>query len=366
VRARRRLTLVVLLAGLALVVAWLLTLSSPSPAREFGADFGVIFQSHYPPAVVSRAMASARASGLELARVAPLWEFTEPLPPRQGRHRYDWRYDDYIARQLAGHGLRWVAVLGFAPGWASVNPDVLHSAPRGTANYAAYAAAVARRYGGLIAAFEVWNEENTSAFWRPAPSAVAYARLYEAARSAIHRVDPGTPVLVGGLADGHRRFLASLLRQPELRGGVDGIAIHPYAATPAGVLATVEGYRRRLTTFGFGPVPLYVTEYGWSSRPILSPAFSPSAQSPSYAPASIRPRFIVQAARDVLSSGCNVRMAIFYAWLTQQSTPASPYQWFGVAAPNGAATPATRDIGRQAGALARGRAVSAGSCSASG
>ena len=92
---------------------------------------GVLFQSHYPPAVVDRALASAADAGLGLARVAPLWELTEPAPPRGARHRYDWRYDDIIAKELAGHGFRWVAVLAFAPSWASVEPGVLHAAPRG-------------------------------------------------------------------------------------------------------------------------------------------------------------------------------------------------------------------------------------------
>ena len=362
-RAHRGLALLLIVAGLAAVLV-VVTRSGQSVSRvpDFGADVGILFQSHYPAAVVNRALASAEAAGLGLARATPLWEFTEPFPPRGGRHHYDWRYDDYIARQLAGHGFRWVAVLGFAPAWASVAPGVLHSAPRGTANYAAYAAALARRYRGLIAAFEVWNEENTILFWRPAPSAAAYARLYEATRAAIGRVAPGVPVLIGGLAGGHPRFLRSLLRQPELRGRLDGLAIHAYAATPALVLAQVRGYRRRLQAAGFGAVPLYVTEYGWSSRPIPGPGFQTLVPPTAYAPAQVRPDFIVRAARDVLASGCNVRMAIFYAWLTPQANPAAPYQWFGVAAPDGRATPATQAIAGSVGTLRQTGAITAGAC----
>ncbi|HEY1522072.1 MAG TPA: hypothetical protein VGF70_03590 [Solirubrobacteraceae bacterium] len=361
-RPRWGLALVVLVALVAALL-YALTRGGAGPQRspEFGADMGVLFQDHDPPAVVNRALASAAAAGLGVARVAPLWELTEPTPPQGGHHRYDWRYDDFIARELAGHGFRWVAVLAFAPAWASVQPGVLHSAPRVTAAYAAYAAAVARRYRGLISAFEVWNEEDLPVFWRPAPDPVAYARLYEAARAAIHRVDPGVPVLVGGLAGGHTRFLTDLLQQPLLRGRMDGLAIHTYAATPARMLAQIRAYRLRLTGASFGAVPLYVTEYGWSSRPIARSPKGFPVPAGSYAPPSVRPGFIVQAARDVLASGCNVRMAVFYAWVTPQRTPVTLYQWYGVAAPDGAGTPASRAISREAG-LTRVRAAPAGSC----
>jgi hypothetical protein len=367
VRPRWELGLILILAVAAALVL-VLGGGGGRPLRRsslFGADFGVLFQSRYPSAVVSRALTGAADSGLGLARVAPLWELTQPQPPRAGRQRYDWRYDDNIAKQLAGHGFRWVAVLAFAPPWASLAP-VLHSAPRGTERYAAYAVAVARRYRGLISAFEVWNEEDTRAFWRPRPDPVAYARLYAAARRAIHQADPGVPVLIGGLAGGHPAFLRTLLVQPELRAAVDGLAIHAYAATPARVLAQVEAYRALLDRRGFGTVPLYVTEYGWSSRRVPSTPFEPVVPPGSYAPPAIRPRFIVQAARETLSSGCNVRMAIFYAWLTQEQNPHALYDWYGVAGRRGGPTPATQAIGRAVVALHRPRAITAAACPAPG
>jgi hypothetical protein len=362
-RALRALTLV-LLAALVAVLVIVLTQGGAGPPRAsaFGADFGVIFQAHYPPEVIDRAMDSAQDAGLGLARVGPLWELTEPHPPRGGEHHYDWAYDDQIAKQLAGRGFKWVAVLGFAPPWASVAPGMLHAAPRGTANYAAYAAAVARRYRGLITAFEVWNEENTPIFWRPAPDPVAYGRLYAAARAAIHRADPGVPVLIGGLAGGHGQFLRTLLQQPELKGAVDGVAVHAYAPTPAAVLAQVASYRRTLDRSGFAGVPLYVTEYGWSSRRVLPSPVQPLVPAGSYAPAAQRPGFIVQAARDVLGSGCDVRMAIFYAWVTQQHNPRALYDWFGVASPTGGPTPATQEIAQNVNGLRDAQAVRASAC----
>jgi hypothetical protein len=322
---------------------------------------GILFQNHYPAAVVTRALTSAADAGLGLARVAPLWELTEPRPPSDGRHTYDWSYDDFIAHELAQHGFRWLAVLAFAPAWASVAPGVLHAAPRGTADYAAYAAAVAGRYRGLISAFEVWNEENTPLFWRPAPDPTAYARLYLAARQAIHRADPGVPVLIGGLAGGHRAFLRALLAQPGLRGMLDGIAVHAYGPDPSHVIRQVRADRLLLNSLGAGSVPLYVTEYGWSSRPVAQVARRAVVRA-NYAPAPQRGSFIVQTARALLSSGCNIAAATFYAWVTPETGQHSVYGWYGVASPTGAPTATSEAIAQGTRSGIRHAAVTAQLC----
>jgi len=289
-----------------------------------------------------RQLAAAAADGLGLARAAPLWEFTEPEAPRGGQHRYDWRFADFIAGRLAAHGFRWVAVLGYSPGWASETPAELHGAPTTPADFAAYAQAVARRYRGLIAAYEIWNEENSSQYWRPAPDPAAYAKLYLAARAAIHRVDPGVPVLIGGLADPGNSFLAQLLQRPGLRGRIDGVAVHPYGRNPEDVLGKVRGYRLELRFLGAGDVPLYVTEYGWATEPV---------GGPTYATASQQGPFLSTVAEDLLRSDCNVRMVIFYAWTTAEHSPTSADQWYGVASPDGAGTSATAAVAEAARAL---------------
>jgi len=320
------------------------TASTPSAtgrAADFGADVQQLFVN--PLSHPGQQLAAAAADGLGLARAAPLWEFTEPQPPRDGRHRYDWRFADRIAGQLAAHGLRWVALLAFAPGWASQTPTELHGAPATPADYAAYAAALARRYRGQIAAYEIWNEENSPQFWRPTPDPAAYARLYLAARAAIHQADPGVPVLIGGLANGGTSFLARLFQQSGLRGQVDGVAVHPYGRDPAQVLDFVRGYRLRLRALGAAQVPLDVTEYGWATHPI---------GGTTYAPASQQGTFISETAQDLLRSDCNVALVTFYAWTTAERVSASPDQWYGVASADGARTSATAAVADAAHALA--------------
>lgn len=321
----------------------------PAPAASrttnFGVDVSELFFSlrgTLDATTADRELAAAAADGVGVVRVAPLWEFTEPLPPRDGHDHYDWRFDDFIAGRLAAHGFRWIAVLAFAPSWASETPSELHGAPRDPADFAAYAGALAHRYRGAIVAFEVWNEENSPEFWRSTPDAGRYAQLYLAARAAIHHADPGVPVLVGGLANGARSFLSALLSNPELRNNVDGIAIHPYAPDPAQVLARVRDYRKQLRALGAGRVPLYVTEVGWSTQPTSSKTWAPDAQ---------RGPYIQEVATGLLRSDCNVRSVILYAWTTPERDPTTADDWYGVARKDAAPSPTTEAVARTARAL---------------
>jgi hypothetical protein len=323
-------------------------------AITFGADVGQVFQLRaFDAALADRLLEVASADGLGLARAAPMWELTEPDPPVAGRHRYDWRYDDFIAAALRASHLRWVAVLAYAPRWASRAPHALHGAPRSVRDFAAYAQAVARRYHGLIAAYEIWNEENSGAFWRPAPNAAAYARLYLDARAAVRAVDPAHPVLVGGLANGNPGFLIRLLVDPALRGHVDGLAIHPYGRDPSAVLARIATYRAGLRTFGAPTLPLYVTEFGWSTRP---------AGNPTYAAPGRRAAFIEAVARALAGSGCGIRMLILYALYTPRIDPRAANDWYGVASAAGASAGVNRALAGAARALAAARGSAAAPC----
>ncbi len=298
----------------------------------------MFFDRNLDAAAIDRQLAAAAAADLGLVRVAPLWEFTEPSPPRGGQHLYTWRFDDFIAARLAAHSFKWIAVLAYAPGWNSLEPAKLHAAPRSPRDFAAYAEALARRYRGQITAYEIWNEENSPIFWRPRPDAAAYAQLYLAARAAIHLADPGAPVLIGGLANG-TPFLSELLAIPGVAGQIDGVAVHPYDAGPLQVVARVRDYRRTLRSLGAGNVPLYVTEYGWATRP---------AGNPTYAPASQQGPFIGEVATALLRSDCNVRAAVFYAWTTAQRNPFDRDQWYGIASPSGGPTGATEAVALEA------------------
>lgn len=330
---------------------------APSP-EQFGINVGRLFNDRtYSPAEIDAQLGALERTGATLARADAPWEASEPAAPVDGRHDYDWAFDDSIASALAAHGLRWLPIIDYSAPWAQSVPGQDHSPPASTSDYAAYAAAVALRYGpggafwranpGLqqepINTYEIWNEPDNPAFWKPAPDAAAYDALYAAAREAIDAAQPGARVIVGGLTHPGSFLPAMLAADPQLRGHIDGVAIHPYGATPEAVLAGVAMARTALDSAGLGSVPLYVTEFGWTTQP-------PGALD--YAPERLRPGYIERTLAALGQTDCGLAAVLLYAWVTPDRDPSNPQDWFGIHPPLSGTTPDTVAFG--AGVVAAG------------
>ncbi|HEX3976318.1 MAG TPA: hypothetical protein VHW96_08625 [Solirubrobacteraceae bacterium] len=319
------------------------------PAQVFGVNVNRVFNDlTYTQPQIDAQLAAVKATGATVARSDALWEATEPHAPVDGRRQYDWSFDDQVAGSLAAHGLTWLPIIDYTAPWAQSVAGQDHSPPRSFADYAAYAGAFAARYGsggafwrahpGLtsapVSAIEIWNEPDNPEFWVPAPDAAAYARLYLEARAAIDAANPGVRVLVGGLTNASVFLPAMVRAQPQLRGHVDGVALHPYG-NPAVVLARVRGARAALVSAGMGAVPLYVTEFGWTTRP-------PGAIN--HAPASRRPADIQSVLQALGHLDCGLAATLLYTWVTPERNATDGEDWYGIANPAdpSAATPDTQ------------------------
>jgi len=320
----------------------------PAPGGQaFGVNVNRLFNDlTYTPAQIAAQLAAVRATGATLARSDALWEATEPTPPVDGRAVYDWSFDDAIAGALASAGLAWLPILDYAPPWAAADPHAAHSPPRSDAQFAAFATAFVGRYGPggefwrahpsltpqPVTAVEIWNEPDNGSFWGPAPSPAGYAALYLAARGAVDAVAPAIRVIIGGLANPPGFLIALVRAQPLLRGHVDGVAIHPYGDPPA-VVAKVRATRTAMDSLGMGGVPLYITEFGWTTSP-------PGA--PDYAPEARRPGYITATLSALGHLRCGVAASLLYTWVTPRRSVANSQDWYGIALPgNGGATPDT-------------------------
>jgi hypothetical protein len=323
------------------------TAHAPPTRPVLGVNVNRLFNDRtYAPAAIDAQLAALRATGVTAARSDTLWEITEPSPPVGGVHRYDWSFDDAIAGALASNGIQWLPIIDYSATWTQSLASTDHSAPKSGGDFAAYAGAVAARYGAHgsfwrahpslspipVDTYEIWNEPDNPTFWRPAPDARRYGELYLSARAAIAAIDPGARVIVGGLTNPHG-FLPALIRShPGLRGHIDGVAIHPYGFPLDGVLARIRGARRTLRTLGLGAVPLYVTEFGWTTHP---------EGALDFLPASARPSAIEQTMGDLGHLDCGVVAALLYTWVTPERDPADKEDWFGIHPPDGGSSPDT-------------------------
>jgi hypothetical protein len=320
--------------------------AKPAPGvAQFGVSVNRLFNDGtYSPQQIDSQLTALRATGATIARSDALWEASEPSAPIGGVHHYDWRFDDAVAAALARHGLRWLPIIDYSAPWAESVAGTDHSAPSSASDFAAYAAAFAARYGSggsfwsahpdlpaqPVDTFEIWNEPDSPHFWIPVPDPARYADLYATARDQILAVDPGARVIIGGLSNPGAFLPALLAAAPDLRGQIDGVAIHPYAPTPSRVISTVARARQTLTGLGLASVPLYVTEFGWPTMP-------PHSQD--WAPQRLRPRFIRRTIAALGHINCGVAMTILYTWVTPQHDPADREDWFGIHSPAGSDTP---------------------------
>jgi hypothetical protein len=313
----------------------------PPGGEQFGVNVNLLFNTRrYSGAKLSRQLSAVQRTGATIARSDALWEATEPNAPSGSRHRFDWSFDDLVAGSLASHRLRWLPILDYSARWAQSIAGQDHSPPKAQPEFAAFAAAFAGRYGigGSfwrqhpelptlpVDTYEIWNEPDNPIFWHDGPNPASYANLYRITRDAVLAVDPAARVIVGGLTN-PAWFLPAMLRAlPELAGHIDGVAIHPYGNTPYDVLGQVRTARAALDFLGMPNVPLYVTEFGWTTRP---------TGALHWAPAATRPSYITATVGALAHTNCGIAATVLYTWTTPRQNSLDPEDWFGINPPNG-------------------------------
>jgi hypothetical protein len=205
-----------------------------------------------------------------------------------------------------------------------------------------------------VQTYEIWNEPDNPVFWYPSPNPAAYASLYTSARVAITAAQPGAQVMIGGLTHPAPFLAAMLAGDPELRGQIDGVGIHPYGATPADVLARVRTARLAMRSDGLASVPLYVTEFGWTTHP---------SRTRNWAPEQVRPDYVSQTISALGHTDCGIAAVLLYAWATPERNPANPEDWYGISPPGAGPSADTEAFGsgmRRAGAPAPTRSLCMG------
>jgi hypothetical protein len=171
----------------------------------------------------------------------------------QSDGRDSWRWNaatDRAVLAARAHGLKIIAVAGYAPEWARRSDcprGELHCFPQNASDYGRFLGAAAARYGslspdsrlrGTVTVWSLWNEPNHEPFSMPKPDPDKYAAMVKSAYVAVKAVDPSATVLTGGTApapdapDGSDYQPATWLSGLYARGAggfFDGVAHHPYS-----------------------------------------------------------------------------------------------------------------------------------------
>ena len=228
-----------------------------------------------------------RGAGVKSVRLPLYWSVVHEQPPDVAPANWD-RFDHEV-KLAAEAGIRVMPFVWGTPEWAA--PQLVDLPVRTVWQrwgWSRLLREAARRYGPdgyfweenpelpllPIGRWEIWNEPNIVTFADPVDP-IAFARLVRISGRALHGVDPGAKVILGGffgrplqippnVASGD--FLSRLYRAGNVKRHFDGVALHPYVARARAMGAQIENLRRIMRSNGDARSQIYVTELGWGSR----------------------------------------------------------------------------------------------------
>jgi polysaccharide biosynthesis protein PslG len=278
-------------ASLALVLtAMLLAPAVAEAAKAPPTFFGISSQT----ALASQDYTRMSQGNIGILRMPFGWQTVQPAGPGT----FDWSAIDPVVGGAATAGLTVEPFISGSPDWSAhldgyscASGQCVQFAPKGAAALAAwkdFVTAAVARYGPSgsfwtenptipktpIHVWQIWNEMNSSTFFKPTPNPSQYADVLTAASAAVRAVDPGADVILGGMAglSGSKRatpgvkYLTSLYKISGLTSAFDGVAVHPYGTQVDAITAQVEDFRAVMKKAHDSNTGLWVTEFGWGSK----------------------------------------------------------------------------------------------------
>jgi len=332
------------LAALAVALAYLVP-AAPAGAVESGIVMGRFPESEQRYQSVDR-------TGAPWVRAYLNWGDFEPT---RGTLSVPWAYDYGRAiDRLRASGHKIVIVVSGAPSWATGSSDP-HAIPRDSAAfgrfadaYASFMGRLAAHFRGRVAAWEIWNEEDSDGWWSGAPQPGRYARLLRGAHDAVKAADPAAKVVVGGLTGNNYQFVDDLYRNGA-RGSFDAVGVHTDiacdTASPYHYFRESNGRVSRWSFLGWqsvhdvmarhgdGDKPVWLTEVGWSTQLGSCPHGAFAGKKPAGVSEAEQANFL-GGAYHCMSQAPYVQVAI---WFALQD---ADYHGFGLLRSDGSQKPA--------------------------
>jgi hypothetical protein len=283
-----------LAAAFMCVVCAMLPASAAAKSTVPAGFVGVNVNSPLFPAAgvnLSKQLGTMVASGVQTIRVVFDWAYAQPYRsfsevPAAQRSQFTsvggvptrfGEFDQLVAL-AAQRGLRVFPTIMFTPSWdAAPGAGTNLAIPKEDGPYAAFCAALVRRYGQHgsfwkthspavpIRMWEIWNEPNLSFYWPQQPFEDSYVALLHAAHDAIKAASPSAKVIVGGLTNASWNALSLMYRVRGVGKWFDGVALHPYTKLPAGVITILGFVRQVLKEHGGAGKSLVADEISWPS-----------------------------------------------------------------------------------------------------
>jgi O-antigen/teichoic acid export membrane protein len=278
----------------------------------------------------------AKATGAQIISTSTSFRTMQPFPLRAMRFGYLDRTIE--AAQEAGLKVR-LQIMGM-PRWALEEPTYPGQPPRTEGELETWTALVTtlmEHVDGKIDYIEVWNEPNVEKGWPTGPDPTEFARLLAATYSAVHDVSPTTQVVSGGLASNDVGYLQQVYKAfKELKLEVtpfDMLGAHPFSGDhapdsvdpakrydrePFGLydenFTGFMGLHQVLVDHGDEAKPVYITQFGYSTR---------AAEGRKAVPDALRAQYLTQALKQTTC----VHYVPILSWYALHPTPWDPQEY---------------------------------------
>ena len=175
----------------------------------------------------------AEELGVKWARLSVDWPSVQ-----DNNGEYHFELTDAAIEPLAKKGVKiYLCLHNGHPKFSGGLPPF--SKKQGLGHWLAWVETMVTRYKDHVDYWEIWNEPNYSAFWKPKPSPKEYARLVESTAPLIRKTDPGCKVISGGVARFDLPYLRQLMAE-DIAAHIDVLAVHPYNEMPEACVLNIK------------------------------------------------------------------------------------------------------------------------------
>jgi hypothetical protein len=239
--------------------------------------------------------------GLHWIRQQVRWDSFEP-----SKGQFMWEALDGVVNTMNAQGYHIMLSVVRAPAWANPSGGMALN-PQ---DFADFVTALAIRYKGKVAAYEMWNEQNLASEAGKPIQIGRYVQILKAGYYAVKQVDQLAVVVAGGLspvgftdinnvmddAQYLRQFYA--YNNGEAKRYFDVLGAHPgsnnnppdtlwpgqpgpgpgWTNDPSFYFRRIEQLRQIMVDNGDGNKQMWLTEFGWDSTPTPPPGYEYAKQ----------------------------------------------------------------------------------------
>lgn len=184
-----------------------------------------------------------------------------------------------------------------------------------------FVATVAERYKGYGYMYSFWNEPNVP----DRDHYGEYPEIYTSMAKDIYKVikarDPTAIICMPDLAARFNTEWFTKICELGILNYTDVISLHLYESPPENLIADVNKYRTIIRRFTYEYIPIYITEFGWSSAPgIPYEKINVDEKTRS----KYVPRYIL------LALELNIKKVFIYTTRTQRIDDTNKEDWYGI------------------------------------